>query len=468
VHILIEVAKALDFAHAHNVVHRDVKPANFLLSGAVGPGERVLLGDFGIARALDDVGLTATNSVMATVAYAAPEVLSNSPIDGRIDIYSLGCTLFRLLTGKTPFPDTNGAAGVMAAHLFAPPPRVTDLMPWLPVALDQVVATAMAKDPAARFASAGALANEAATALHDRTVSAALPSVPSGEVSSYPRTDSPAPPWWQHSSPRPMAPSPRPMAAPTVRRRRRTLIAAALSTVVLLVAGTVTVLAWPNDATENLSAAPQAGSGPEATSVPTAQGPPATDITAAQLRPILLTAAEIAKAAHGDTVMLERDGSSLLDDAATIDNPQCLPSWAPAQQSVYAGSAYTGVAAQELRALNQKAWQDSVTQAVIAFPSQDKAGMSYVTQRGQWALCGGKTITVTPPGESAQTWEFGQPVTTSGVLTISANLRGGNASCQHGMLVRGNVIIDIRQCHADGGTDVAALATATAGKVPRQ
>jgi serine/threonine-protein kinase len=69
VHIISEVAKALDFAHAHNVVHRDVKPANFLLSGSADLSERVLLGDFGIARALDDVGLTATGSVMATLAF---------------------------------------------------------------------------------------------------------------------------------------------------------------------------------------------------------------------------------------------------------------------------------------------------------------------------------------------------------------------------------------------------------------
>ncbi|CPR10792.1 serine/threonine protein kinase [Mycobacterium bohemicum DSM 44277] len=161
VHIIAEVAKAIDFAHAHAVVHRDVKPANFLLSGPVGPAERVLLGDFGIARALDDAGLTATGSVMATVAYAAPEVLSNAPIDGRADIYSLGCTLYRLLTGKTPFPATNGAAAVMMGHLFSPPPRVTDAVPSLPGGLDRVIAIAMAKDPAARFPSAGALADAA-------------------------------------------------------------------------------------------------------------------------------------------------------------------------------------------------------------------------------------------------------------------------------------------------------------------
>jgi eukaryotic-like serine/threonine-protein kinase len=443
VHILAEVAKALDFAHAHNVVHRDVKPANFLLSGAVGANERVLLGDFGIARALDDVGLTATNSVIATVAYAAPEVLSNSPIDGRIDIYSLGCTLFTLLTGKMPFPDTNGVAGVMAAHLFSPPPRVTDLTPWLPAALDQVIAIAMAKDPSARFGSAGALANATAAALHDRTVRA--PGVP-----------------WPGRAPvggRPLAP----------KRRRRRLIGAALATVVLLAAATLTVAVWPSDTTNGPAAAPGEGSAPgSTTAAATAQRPPATDIAGPQLRSILLTAAEIAGAANGQSVVLERDVSSLFDDTATVDNPQCLAAWTPAQQSVYAGSAYTGVAAQELRALNQTAWQDSVTQAVIAFPSQDKVGAFYVTQRGQWALCGGKTVTVTAPGEAAQTWEFGQPATTSGVLTISASLRGGNASCQRGMLVRGNVIIDIGQCYTGGKTDVAALVTATAGKVPQQ
>jgi eukaryotic-like serine/threonine-protein kinase len=101
VFIVGEVAKALDHAHRHNIVHRDVKPANFLLSSEGGV-ERVLLGDFGIARALDDVGLTMTGSVLATVPYAAPEVLAGMPIDGRADLYSLGCSLFRLITGRMP------------------------------------------------------------------------------------------------------------------------------------------------------------------------------------------------------------------------------------------------------------------------------------------------------------------------------------------------------------------------------
>lgn len=459
VHIVAQVARALDFAHAHNVVHRDIKPGNFLLSGPVGPDERVLLGDFGIARAFDDVGLTAAGSVMATVAYAAPEVLSNAPIDGRVDIYSLGCALFRLLTGQTPFPATNGAAAVMMAHLFSPPPRVTDAVPSLPAALDRVIAIAMAKGPAARFGSAGELAAAAAAALRDPTRAAPLPPVPSGAVGPYP-VGAPAPAWWQHSGPRTMAqgPGPRPP-----KRRRRGLIGAAVA-VVALVAATVTVVAWPDGGSPGPGGGP--GAAPGSGSV-AAQGPPATDVAPGQLRSILLTSAQIPSGTDGGPLVLERDGTTFLDDSAALDNPQCVGAWAPAQRATYGSSAYTGAAVQDLRALNETAWQDSVTQAVIAFPP-DKAGPFYITQRGQWGLCGGKTVTVAQPGAPGQAWEFGQPTTTSGVLTLAATLRGGGASCQHGMQVRGNVLIDIRQCRAAGDADVAALVTATATKVPRQ
>ncbi|WP_131823506.1 serine/threonine-protein kinase, partial [Mycobacterium talmoniae] len=169
VHIAGEVAKALDYAHRHNVLHRDVKPANFLLSGEVGPEERVLLGDFGIARAFDDASLTGTGQVMATVSYAPPEALSGATVDRRADQYSLGCALFRMLTGKTPFGDAGGQAAVMKAHLHQPPPRVSEIAGWLSPALDGVLATALAKDPGRRFASCSELAAAAKAALRQPT-----------------------------------------------------------------------------------------------------------------------------------------------------------------------------------------------------------------------------------------------------------------------------------------------------------
>lgn len=167
VHITGEVAKALDYAHRRHLVHRDVKPANFLLAP---DDERVFLADFGIARALDEaVGLTQTGMVMASVSYAAPESLAGEGSDHRGDIYSLGCSLFRMLTGSSPFARSGGMAAVAAAHLTEAPPRPTDLAPALPAAMDAVIARAMAKNPNDRFQSAGELAVAAARALDETT-----------------------------------------------------------------------------------------------------------------------------------------------------------------------------------------------------------------------------------------------------------------------------------------------------------
>jgi serine/threonine protein kinase len=168
VHIVSEIAKALDYAHQNGVIHRDVKPANFLLSTDAHGDERVLLADFGIAHSLDDGQPPPTGSVLATVAYAAPEVFNGAPVGGRADLYSLGCSLFRLLTGRKPFPSQGETSAVIKGHLYDTPPKVTDFAPDLPVALNDVIATALAKDPVDRFQSGGDLAAAAARALRQR------------------------------------------------------------------------------------------------------------------------------------------------------------------------------------------------------------------------------------------------------------------------------------------------------------
>ncbi|MBY0285536.1 MAG: protein kinase [Mycobacteriaceae bacterium] len=165
VRIIGDVATALDYAHRRLILHRDVKPANFLLDA---DDDRVFLADFGIARALDDaVGLTRTGTVMASISYTAPESFKALPVDHHADIYSLGCALYQLLTGQTPFfqAQAGGMAAVVSAHLFEAPPKVTDLAPALPAAIDAVVAKAMAKDPAERYHSARELAADAAAAI---------------------------------------------------------------------------------------------------------------------------------------------------------------------------------------------------------------------------------------------------------------------------------------------------------------
>jgi serine/threonine protein kinase, bacterial len=155
--IVSAVADALDYAHLRGLLHRDVKPANILLTDADPRGRRITLADFGIARAIGDIsGLTATNMVMGTTAYAAPEQLMGADIDGRADQYALGCTAFHLLTGMAPYQNSN-AAVVISQHLSAPPPSIGERRPDL-ADLNAAIAKVLAKDPAERFASCSAFA----------------------------------------------------------------------------------------------------------------------------------------------------------------------------------------------------------------------------------------------------------------------------------------------------------------------
>jgi serine/threonine-protein kinase len=168
VRIVSEIAKGLDYAHQNNVVHRDVKPANFLVDTDPRT-RRVLLADFGIAHSLGHDQPPTTGSLLATVAYAAPEVFNGAPVDGRADLYSLGCSLFRLLTRRAPFPNPGDTAAVIKSHLHDLPPKVTDFATDLPAAFDDVIATALAKNPAHRFQTGADFAAAAVGALQQRT-----------------------------------------------------------------------------------------------------------------------------------------------------------------------------------------------------------------------------------------------------------------------------------------------------------
>ena len=180
VQIVAEVAAALDFAHANGVLHRDIKPANILLAKApIGQPERVLLTDFGIAGVRDsDTTLASGDTITATLAYAAPEQLGGRQLDHRADQYSLGCTLYWLLTGSAPFPNGNPAK-VIHDHLYSPPPSVRATRPDLPPQLDAVLARAMAKRPEDRFDSCTEFATAAKRAL------AAPPTAPPRQHATY-------------------------------------------------------------------------------------------------------------------------------------------------------------------------------------------------------------------------------------------------------------------------------------------
>jgi YVTN family beta-propeller protein len=160
-----QVANALDAAHAKGLVHRDVKPSNILLDEA----EHVYLADFGLTRHLEDKGaLAGEGRSVGTPAYLAPEQIEGQQVDGRADVYSLGCVLYECLTGQSPFVHGSRLA-IAWAHLEEEPPSASERASDLPEAIDAVLRGAMAKSPDERYRTCAALIEAADAAFGIRT-----------------------------------------------------------------------------------------------------------------------------------------------------------------------------------------------------------------------------------------------------------------------------------------------------------
>jgi len=193
VHLAEEVADALDHAHRQGVIHRDIKPANILLED-----EHAIVADFGIARAVrkaigrDDTDLTVTGLVLGTPAYMSPEQGGGDNVDGRTDIYALGCVIYQMLAGHAPFQGQNAQAIIMQHFVKDVPPIPREDMP---PALLEVLHTAMAKDPDQRYSSA-ALMRNALRVLETRHLPSSPPAVTTTtrELRSTPRTPTPTSP----------------------------------------------------------------------------------------------------------------------------------------------------------------------------------------------------------------------------------------------------------------------------------
>lgn len=163
---IAQVADALDYAHSRSVVHRDIKPANIVITkNADGTLRRAVLLDFGIAKLADSPQLTAVNSIIGTVTYTAPEVISGATAGPASDQYSLACTVYELLAGHPPFKADTSTA-LMMAHIQQPPPPLGAVRPDLD-ALSPVLTRAMSKDPAARYPDARSFAGALTSALRN-------------------------------------------------------------------------------------------------------------------------------------------------------------------------------------------------------------------------------------------------------------------------------------------------------------
>lgn len=266
VSFIAQAAEALDAAHADNLVHRDVKPSNLLVTRH----DFVYLVDFGIAHVFgmstSGQALTATGATIGTLDYMAPErFIGRGEVDARADVYSLACVLYESLTGQRPYP-VDGLPALMHAHLDSPAPRAGAVRPDVPAALDQVIAIGMAKDPAARYPSTGELARAATQAVYGTVrppeVGVTLPGVgvtaprPDPRTPPDVRTVAPAPPTLlgPGAAPRPGGPPPPPTFVPSVgasataggagARRNRAAASMLVAAAVMVVAAVAGVLVW--------------------------------------------------------------------------------------------------------------------------------------------------------------------------------------------------------------------------------
>ncbi|WP_055489293.1 serine/threonine-protein kinase [Streptomyces sp. TP-A0356] len=190
--IAVQVASALDAAHDHGLVHRDVKPGNVLVAEGTDSDhpEHVYLTDFGLTKkSLSLSGFTTVGQFVGTLDYVAPEQISGKPVDGRCDVYGLGCVVYETLAGRPPFLRDDDMA-LLWAHQYDQPPPLTGMRPDLDSAVDAVFAKALAKSPDDRYGSCLAFvaALRAATAGTGPAARAATQAVRQEEV--------PAPPDW--------------------------------------------------------------------------------------------------------------------------------------------------------------------------------------------------------------------------------------------------------------------------------
>jgi serine/threonine-protein kinase len=145
------ICQALDEVHKRGVIHRDLKPANVLLDQKGDP----FLADFGLVKIVGSSGQLSGRFMIGTPAYMAPEqVYGNNPVDLRADVYALGIMLYEMFTGRVPYWDTE-IPRLLMKHVMEPVPHIRDVRSDLPQGIDDVIATAMAKDPSTRFQTAG-------------------------------------------------------------------------------------------------------------------------------------------------------------------------------------------------------------------------------------------------------------------------------------------------------------------------
>ncbi|BAX93854.1 serine/threonine-protein kinase PknH/PknJ [Mycobacterium shigaense] len=465
--IISQIASALDAAHAAGVMHRDVKPPNILVTR----DDFAYLVDFGIASATTDEKLTQLGTAVGTWKYMAPERFRNGEVTYRADIYALACVLFECLTGAPPY--RADSAGVLVnAHMTGPIPEPSAVRSGIPKGFDAVVARGMAKNPDDRYASAGDLAAAAHEALSDpdqdhavdilrRSREATMPGTVqmSAGVPLRPQPPPQPPagqPWAPSSGPVPTpsyavptpqyqtggnwggpppsipvpqhlsGPNPWNQGPPAKRKRNPWPIVAAVVLVFFVAVGGVGI--W--FATR-----------------PDPAPPPLDPVPPERLSALLLNPVDMNSVMGSSTMEPGKPILSMDSSPVTLSLPSCQGALYTSQDPVYSGSGYTGVSGlvSSEPGDNYDHW---VNQAVVLFPSADKANSFLQTSVEKWKNCASRTVSVTNKSKNkTYRWTFAQLAGTPPKISVMETQEGADGwECQRSMGVANNVIIDINAC----------------------
>ena len=392
--IVRQVAAALDAAHADGVMHRDIKPENILITG----DDFAYLVDFGIASAITQQRLTQTGVTVGTWSYMAPERFGSQEVTYRADIYALACVLHEMLTGSTPYRADSHSA-LMAAHLFQPIPRPSQLRPGIPAAFDEVIARGMAKDPADRYARAGDLAVAAHQALSTPDQDQAVDILQRSQQSSLLAPGPPPPPPWQPGPP-PMPWQPAPAPPPPPGTRTPWIVWGTIALVIIAVLAGVGI--W-------LGTRPPTNNHRDATTNPTTPTtpPPAPTVPPDRLDSILLSTAQISTIMDAPNIQAGTFEQQPENEPLTLSDPNCRGVLFAGPNCLrMQGSGYSAMSARLLQE-PQSTFDHWVYQGAVAFPSADQADAFVKESATKWTACAGQTVVQTLDNNGQGTWNIG-------------------------------------------------------------
>ena len=458
--IVTGVASALDYAHKQGLLHRDVKPANIMMTHLDDDGEqRILLTDFGIARNVNDIsGLTTTNMTVGTVAYSAPEQLLGEEIDGRADQYALAATAYHLLTGSQLFPHSNPAV-VISRHLNHKPPALADTRPEL-ARLDSVLARGLAKQPDDRFKRC----SEFARALGDEIDSVGGPTA------------------WAPTTPAPV-PKPEPPAAPVpddepvddMKRRNPWIVVAAAVGVLVLIGGIT--LAWrpwerqapprptgsPGPLTTTVSNPPLAST----TTIVEPPPPPPPSFSAKSIDQVLLTANQLARllgvdvsdspsGGGGGTLAVNSSSYGMSDHSGQVTPRSCVGVVFTGEHDVYATSQPTEIKTEVVGNLylgGPAHGPHLLEQTVAVYPSVAQAQDFLTSSQAQWSTCAKSEVDASLGYENGAGYVLSNVQRHGELIAVSMATNSGENgpdACQQALGAHENVIVETRTCQVPG------------------